>query len=151
MMPFRNFPCSSPLPLPMIIRRHAWFADPMLYPEVKTHALHMKLPHGWWVIASFSKLEVRTYPLGLTACLATFYKILTPLNFGTQDDFPTVALIQYSWMLPVLLPIALAFCCRLWLVDWLNRRSWSWLNINTRIFNDPSFNIKGIWRRFEGG
>jgi hypothetical protein len=116
----------------------------------------MKLSHGWWVMAGFSTLKARTYPSGLTARLVTFYKTFTLLNF-TQDDFPAVASIQCGQVLPASLSIAPALCRRLvggtsalWLADLLNWRTCSWLNIDTRVFNCPSFKIKNIWGRFEG-
>jgi len=70
-------------------------------------------------MAGFSTLKARTYPSGLTACLVTFYKTLTLLNFTTQDDFPAVTLIQCGRVLPTSLLIAPALC-ELWLADLLN-------------------------------
>ena len=105
---------SSPLPLLTTIRCRAWFTDPILYLEVKRHALHMKLSHGWWVMAGFSTLKARTYPLSLTAHLVTFYKTFTLLNFTTRDDFlMAVAFIPCGRVLPMLLSIASALCRRL--------------------------------------
>ena len=102
---------SSPLPFLTTIRRCAWFADPVLYLEVKTHAFHMKLSHGWWVLAGFSTSKARTYPLRLIAHFVTFYKTLTLLNFTTRDDSPAVTLIQCGRVLPASLSIAPALCC----------------------------------------